>query len=176
MKSSNNNRLPEDLCQAVVGNYPDPRTGHASGSFLENQPLVCGGSGDGEKTDIHPLCYVVDKSRAVAFMEHPRSMAARMYDNEARTLWITGGWTSKDYLVNRRSSITNTTEFVSLHEEPSLGPVMPHGLAGHCIVMLNGTTAILIGGLTGTGKPSRWFIFVRHWKSNFQPRSPKSSS
>ncbi len=171
----NSNKLAEEPNQAVIGHFPDARSAYAAGIILDNQPFVCGGSGVGENSEIHPLCYVLDKSRVIAFMEFPRSMSASLpilVDNEAKTLWITGGWTAEKW---NRKSITNTTEFVSLDEEgsSSLGPVMPHGLAGHCLLQLNDTFAILTGGLFEGQTPSGGTLYYDIGGQTFS-QGPKS--
>ncbi len=125
-----------------LGHYPELRTAHASGGFVDDQLLVCGGSRsdmDPMKSS-HPLCFVLGNSRVMAYSEFPRGMAASLPISDY--LWITGGWNSLT------QEITKSTERIILGAKSESGPDLPFPLAGHCLFQLNKTMALLTGGRT----------------------------
>jgi hypothetical protein len=60
----------------------------------------------------------------------------------------TGGW------LSMTEEITNSTEFVRMTGS-SPGPDLPLEVAAHCIVSLNDTTVLLIGGELADGTYSK---------------------
>jgi hypothetical protein len=89
-------------------------------------------------------------------LTQPRKLGASVVINGGTTLWITGG-----QLVGNK--VTNLTEFVELNGTRN-GPDMPLALNIHCLVSLNDTTVILIGGNTGgsTKTSATFFYNIEH--------------
>jgi hypothetical protein len=135
---------PSNVCQpSLLADYPLDRVQGASGGLLtNNNALICGGRGPKILDD----CYSINphgiKKAATARLSQPRYYAASVVLNST-TLWMTGG-----YLPGNVR--TKSTEFVQL-TGTSPGPDLPLEVAYHCLVSLNDTTALLIGGQLQSG-------------------------
>jgi hypothetical protein len=148
---------PSNVCQpSLLADYPlDEVVGASGGLLTNNNALICGGWG----SEILDDCYSINphgiKKAATARLSKPRYYAASVVWNST-TLWMTGG-----YLAG--SGRTKSTEFVQL-TGTSPGPDLPLGVALHCLVSLNDTTLILIGGKlqSGTYSKATWFYHTDH--------------
>ena len=115
------------------------------GLLAGGRVFICGGysPADGYSNK----CFVVgedgeDDSLYTSVMEEVRSDAASLVLN-GDTLWVTGGGT-QDYQLD-------TTELVRPGRPTQRGPKIPYQYRGHCLVRLNETTAMLIGGSYAPG-------------------------
>jgi hypothetical protein len=148
---------PSNVCQpSLLADYPLDRVQGASGGLLtNNNALICGGRGPKILDD----CYSINphgiKKAATARLSQPRYYAASVVLNST-TLWMTGG-----YLPGNVR--TKSTEFVQL-TGTSPGPDLPLEVAYHCLVSLNDTTALLIGGQLQSGNflKATWFYNTDH--------------
>jgi hypothetical protein len=148
---------PSNVCQpSLLADYPLDRVQGASGGLLtNNNALICGGWGSEMIDD----CYSINphgiKKAATARLSKPRFYAASVVWNST-TLWMTGG-----YLPGNVR--TKSTEFVQL-TGTTPGPDLPLEVAYHCLVSLNDTTLILIGGelQSGTNSKATWFYHTDH--------------
>jgi hypothetical protein len=139
--------------------YPLDKVQGASGGLLTNNNalLICGGGvGPGSLDD----CFSIGINsnphgmQKTATLTQPRAYASSVVLNST-TLWLTGGLLGSGY--------TKSTEFVQL-TGTSPGPDLPLEVAGHCLVSLNDTTALLIGGRlqSGTNSKATWFYNTDH--------------
>jgi hypothetical protein len=128
-----------NVCQpSVLADYPLDAM-EASGGLLNNNiALICGGYA---YPTIHDYCFAITANAIEASVKltKPRSAAASVVVN-GTTLWITGGY------VQDLNYETKTTEFVQLNGS-NPGPDLPHKVGYHCLVSLNDSTVILIGGM-----------------------------
>ncbi len=128
-----------------VADFPHDIYGSDGGILMLNDvryPIICGGHGG-------VACYVLETSKRlwirIEGRDKPRNRAASVVLADGKTLWRTGG----EYRL-----ILKSTEFVSLDHNKPLGtpftnregPDLPIEVAYHCMVQLNSTTAMLIGG------------------------------
>ncbi len=136
-------------CQRSINEFPF-HLNNGYGGYLQtgskSGAVVCGVSG---RQDVKDKCYFLPSGSTrwiqveQSLMEH-RDHAASIVINDGKTLWITGGggYTPKDKL--------RSTDFVTLLDNGSIsitpGPDLPLGFDLHCLVKLNRTTAMLIGG------------------------------
>jgi hypothetical protein len=131
---------PTNVCQpSFLADYQIDNVGGASGGLLtNNNALICGGMDrtDGEILDD---CFSINHNgiRKTARLSQPRFDAASVVWNST-TLWMTGSLAG--------SGRTKSTEFVQL-TGTTPGPNLPIEVFGHCLVSLNDTTALLIGGI-----------------------------
>ena len=120
--------------------FPHDLTG-ATGGFIENTALVCGGYND----DLVMLddCYSLNSESTTMSvkMSVKRCDAASIVLNET-VLWVSGGDGSSIYYPEGTS-----TEYVKL-EGTRPGPPLPIPLAGHAKIGINHTHSIIIGGRT----------------------------
>jgi hypothetical protein len=133
---------PTNVCQSpMLATYPYDEVQYASGGLLNtNTPLICGGY----RWSSHPskrldACFDTTDNAVLpkVTLAHQRSCAASVVLH-GTTLWITGG-----ILANH--TLTRSTEFVELTGTIP-GPDLPIALKWHCLVTLNETTVLLIGG------------------------------
>ncbi len=116
----------------------------------DSYPIICGGFHQIEGPT--SLCHCLSSSTLDWIpldkrMAWPRQSAASIVIDNGRTLWITGGqgwfmpyWKSTELISLDAKSFTIQT-----------GPDLPKPLIHHCLVKLNSSTAMLIGGWTGRG-------------------------
>jgi hypothetical protein len=150
---------PTNVCQPKFwANYPLDQVHGASGGLLtNNNALICGGKG----SDILDDCFSIGINsnphgiKKTATLTHTRYIASSVVLNST-TLWMTGG-------ILAGNVKTKSTEFVQL-TGTSPGPDLPLEVAGHCLVSLNDTTLILIGGRlqSGTYSKATWFFNTDH--------------
>jgi hypothetical protein len=149
---------PTNVCQpSFLADYPFDRVEGASGGLLtNNNALICGGWDNTERLDD---CFAINENgiKKPTRLTKPRSYAASVVWNST-TLWMTGGYL--DGFVR-----TKSTEFVQL-TGTSPGPDLPLVVAFHCLVSLNDTTALLIGGQladrTRTSSKATFFYNTDH--------------
>ena len=118
-------------------NYPENNYG-TTGSMVGNHTYVsCGGKGhDGQYSK---NCYKFGSTTPFATMPKRRMYGASVVINKI-LLWVTGG---QDVNLNHR-----TTDLIDpVTERMEYGPYLPMDSVAHCLVLINSTTAMLIGGL-----------------------------
>jgi hypothetical protein len=132
---------PSKACQPVWSdNYGFNSVTSASGGLLNNNTvLICGGLWRTNPEKVLDDCFAIDGTAIEAAIKlHQARFEAASVVLHGDTLWITGG-RLYDY------SSTSSTEFVQL-TGTTAGPDLPLELGKHCLVSLNDTTVILIGG------------------------------
>jgi hypothetical protein len=150
---------PTNVCVPKFwADYPLDQVQGASGGLLTNNNalLICGGEGSRLLDD----CFSIGINsnphgiKKTATLTQPRGYASSVVLNST-SLWLTGGRLGSGY--------TKSTEFVQL-TGTSPGPDLPLEVAGHCLVSLNDTTLILIGGnlQSGTNSKATWFYNTDH--------------
>jgi hypothetical protein len=130
-----------NVCQrSGLVDYHFDEVSWASGGLLNNNiALVCGGYKYSSPDKRLDDCLTITDNGVEAAVKliHPRSEAASVVFN-GDTLWLTGG-----SIIGMET--TKTTEFVTLTGTRP-GPDLPLELEHHCLVTLNDTTVLLIGG------------------------------
>jgi uncharacterized protein YaaQ len=146
---------PSKVCQPSADyEYPIDKITGASGCLLKknNIALICGGIR--YRTRLDDCFAIIDNAiRATTKLTQPRSHAASVALN-GNILWMTGG-----YLDG--SVPTNSTEFVQLSGTRP-GPDLPLELQKHCLVSLNETTVLLIGGELADWTWSKATFYCNH--------------
>jgi hypothetical protein len=108
-----------------------------------NIALICGGNKWSSPQRVLDDCFAItdQKLQANVTLTQPRHAAASVVLNNT-TLWLTGGFIldSGGYMA-----VTKSTEFVQLNGTTP-GPDLPLELFHHCLVSVNETTILLIGG------------------------------
>jgi hypothetical protein len=122
-----------NICQNLE-DYPIQVAGAVGGFLNQGDPLVCGG---------YPytnVCHVVNQPGQSSEMLEEREFSASLTLNSSH-LWVTGGYNGNVRL--------QTSEFVSIGQAAVQGPDLPYAVAGHCLVGVNSSTALLCGGWNG---------------------------
>jgi hypothetical protein len=117
----------------------------ASGGLLNgNIALICGGYKQSNPIERLDHCFAITDNAVEAKekLTNPRNWAASVVLN-GDTLWLTGGQIYD-------SGSTETSEFVHLTGTKP-GPDLPLNGHSYCLVSLNETTVLLIGGRLANG-------------------------
>ncbi len=111
----------------------------ATGGMIGNVPLICGGL-DGSKTRTDE-CYSISPKegakRATRLIKAKTNGKGSIAVND-KELFVAGGYSDDE--------IEDSTEFVTLDQEPKLGPKLPYTVHRHCFVKIDESTAFLISG------------------------------
>ena len=137
---------------------PDyPAVAHdVAGGMVGQTLLSCGGEFyNGTYNAIIATCYQMGSNVPVALLKKARASARAV--TVGNKLWITGGFDDSLYELK-------STEFV----DPDCGtvqdgPDLPHELSSHCLVMVNSTLAMLLGGLN-----THFYTDYQTWFYNFE--------
>ncbi len=148
------------VCSRPIGIFPISVTSSVGGVMgdIRRTLLLCGGF----EVD---ACYYLEGSNsnewklAEAKLSDKRDLAAGIViHSKYKTLWVTGG-------VN--GNTLNSTDLVSLSEDQTTfstkpGPKLPLPNYGHCMVKLNETTAMVLGGKDSADQyvPTTYFISI----------------
>jgi hypothetical protein len=134
-----------NICQDL-DDYPLPGFCAVGGLLNDVNPLVCGGY-----HTVADECYIVGQSGPKAKLLEGRDTAASLVLNHSH-IWITGG-------LDGNQDRLSSTELVSVGQPTSKGPELPKAVYGHCLVRVNDSTALLIGGFDG------WFSDESYYMS-----------
>jgi hypothetical protein len=124
-----------NICQNLE-DYPIQVDDAVGGLLNQGDPLVCGGGYPATN-----VCHVVNKPGQSSEMLEERSYSASLTLNNTH-LWITGGY-------NDGNGYLQTSEFVLIGQPSVKGPDLTYAVAGHCLVGVNSSTALLCGGYNG---------------------------
>ncbi len=139
------------------------------GLLQEKYPLICGGSKTNKASDGYDKCYALGRNASFKTSLSRKTLgAAAIATNNGNHLFVTGGPPND-----------NATEFVSLDDTQShvKGPSLPRGVSNHCLVQINSSTLLLIGGYDGhTQRRETYFFNMRSQEWISGPRMVKKRS
>ena len=141
-------------CKALE-DYPI-QVSSASGGLIQNsQPLICGGWNG---NSLFSECFMAGgaASDPVVKLLTPRQWSAAVAIN-SHQLWVTGGY---------GGSWLASTEIVDILANPPTvvpGPELPVRMNGHCIVQLNQSTVLFMGGSPNRKKTFFFDIPSQTW-------------
>ncbi len=126
-----------NICENLIP-FPSEVYSATGGLGLDGRPLICGGLTENENNDI---CYSYDNGwfKSFTMIQPNRSFAASSispYENTS--LMVTGGEISYPVLTNLAEIIT-PSGWVQI-------PSLPIPIVHHCMVTINATTVMVIGG------------------------------
>lgn len=140
-------------------NYPIDVIG-ATGGLLDNEtPLVCGGRSPTWPYPLTNSCYIIGHGDDIAVkMSVKRKDAASIVLDDGKTLFVTGGvsWQA-DFNTDNDLKTTELIQFNGGSGSTSPGPEMPITLSTHSMVVLNTSTAMIIGGWHATISSAKTF-------------------
>jgi hypothetical protein len=136
-----------NVCTGLAS-YPHLTASVSAGLYNESTPLLCGGW---TKNGYLDGCYTISATKVeqIATLSKPRVGAASVFINET-TFWLTGGH------IQPNNVLQESSEFIQLGGETTSvkdGQDLPLKLALHCMLLLNDTTIIVIGGMTVNWTP-----------------------
>ena len=129
------------ICSASSYKYPN-NLAYASGGFVENKMIICGGSFSDGADRFNVSCYSFGNENEWQLHSSPKdnvasgSAAIPLFNG----LWITGG------IVGSPRQHLDSTEIVLLNGTRVEGIKLPLPLKWHCAVKHN-DIAILLGGI-----------------------------
>jgi hypothetical protein len=138
-----------NICQNLE-DYPIQVDDAVGGLLNQGDPLVCGGGYPATN-----VCHVVNKPGQSSEMLEERWYSASLTLNSTH-LWITGGY-------NDGNGYLQTSEFVAIGQPSVKGPDLPYAVAGHCLVEVNSSTALLCGGYNGLIFNSEYHLNECHY-------------
>ena len=153
--------LNTDQCNQILEETYDTFAEGFGGKIDDSTIIVCQRE-DGRKCltietiDLKPklLNFELGKVRT-----RGSSIAFKTKDGQS-VLWITGGRNATD-----ATDLFDDSELVST-EGTTQGPKLPYPLRSHCLVKINMTTVLLLGGSNGTAYPREtWFYHTSGTKS-----------
>ncbi len=135
--------------------------GLAGGLVSGGSPLVCGGVSDSR------FCYIIGSQGVKAKLIEARFGAASVVINNGKTLWITGGQSLQNH-----GSLLKTSELITLGFATDKGPELPRPMSEHCMVAINSTTIMIVGG-TLEGSTYFYNLRQRYWVPGPQLAIPR---
>lgn len=137
------------VCQ--IPPYPEPIAA-ASGAIIGSKLTICGGALP--KSTSAACFYLGSKDQIwqqAGNLLKPRSGAASIETNGK--LFITGGWNENDQFLRSTELFDRSTM------QSTFGPDLPAKIAMHCMVKLNSSMAMIIGGMEGLAFTARTFYY-----------------
>ena len=130
----------------------------ATGGFLANQFITCGGCIDGESIATRN-CYKVGPTNSSLHgsMKGERRNAASIV--LADRLWILGGISKCLSHHDGRDSILKSTEYILHDGRQEDGPDLPISLHDHAGIQINGTHFMIIGGRSTNGQTDKTWVY-----------------
>ena len=107
-----------------------PQCCDSTGAVLENQVLICGGKYYGEFYQTY--FFLKNPEEKLQMLEKRKWPSSIVLDKSK--LWIVGG------------ENLNSTEFISIAQNPVKGPDLPFTVFSHTLVKYNSSTIYIIGG------------------------------
>ena len=130
-----------DPCNQVP-EYPVRLRG-AFGFIMEKHLKICGGKDERNRTQ--RSCYLLDENWSYSgSLLVKRAFSAQAWIPDAGW-WVTGG---EDEYGNPLDSTEFLEERSDSDDDFEMGPNLPMGISRHCLLSLNGSEMILIGGST----------------------------
>jgi N-acetylneuraminic acid mutarotase len=138
-------------CQNLT-NFPLALEGSFGGLGFQDKPLICGGScrnyNDSNK------CFSLEGNEWInsSSFNSGKCFAAvspSPYPSSNQKLFVTGGTTKPDMPIHPsvQGLIYNTVEVLTQQGWETLPQILPVTVAGHCSVLVNSTTVLVIGGV-----------------------------
>jgi hypothetical protein len=128
---------PATICKNQP-NFPVTIFGGIGGLGFKENPIICGGNQNGDYSN---KCYYLENNQWLSYL-NMRSVryfaaAAQLQDGK---LFVTGGYNN--------TTMSNSAEILFEDGRESNIPSLPVGFAEHCMVAVNSTTVMLIGGFS----------------------------
>ncbi len=131
-------------------NFPATVNAAIGGLGFKGNPILCGGVQNGARSN---KCYSLENNEWVssASMNSVRYAAAAAQLQDGKLL-VTGGFDGSVYL--------NSAEMLTEEEWESNIPSLPVTIQDHCMVTLNSTTVMAIGGIQNRQFSGKTFYFT----------------
>ena len=154
---------PNAKCRTIAP-YPLDISGAAADLGLEGQPIICGGKND---AGIKQQCFTLGSG-----WEPKPGMISPLVDAQIASwpqpgnafhLVLTGGYNGER--VNQMAVLTSK-------EWMLLPASLPEAVSAHCMVMMNSTSLIVIGGWTNSLKKTKDTFIFHSWNHKWTKGSP----
>jgi hypothetical protein len=130
-------------------NFPETVSSATGGLGFKENPIICGGL---QNSSISNRCYSLENNEWVSShgMNSKRYTAAAAQLQNGK-LFVTGGWDRSDL---------NSSEMLTEEGWESNIPSLPVTIAAHCMVTVNSTTVMAIGGGQNDQYSGKTFYFT----------------
>jgi hypothetical protein len=134
-------------------NFPATVYGAIGGLRFKENPIICGGTQNGSHSN---KCYSLENNEWVSYVSmnsvRAKAAAAQLQDGK---LLVTGG-----YVGNFDLDALNSAEMLTEEGWDSKIPSLPVTIYGHCMVTVNSTTVMVIGGYQNVQYSGKTFVFT----------------
>jgi N-acetylneuraminic acid mutarotase len=171
---SQKNQSMTDICEVInlkssnstcknLPKFPVPVAGAIGGLVFKETPIVCGGI---QIDNFSNKCYSLKNKEWVSSysMNSARAFAAAAQLQDGKLL-VSGGSIGSDQL--------NSTEVLSEEGWEKNAPFLPVSIEGHCMVQINSTTVMIIGGSQNNSIKYKANTFYLNLKEHTWTEGPK---
>ncbi len=145
---------PTMICQDAPDYYPIDAQGiNSEGALLDGMPFLC------DLLEEHSTnCQFLGSESTDQFVTNMtltmsrRGSASILLPGSNDTLWITGG---KVKMNSKNAIFVKSTEYISPKNGSRPGPDLPARLFHHCLVQVNDSTLLLVGGISNQREDSK---------------------
>ena len=139
-----------------IKSFPHVFEGAFAGLTLDKKPIICGG------IPATKDCAILDNGswQTVGQMNEFRQSAAvceSPYRSDGHSLFVTGG-------IGNGKVVSNSVESLNGYKWEEINPSMEESLYGHCMVLLNPTTVMVIGGASLNFSSATYLFDTEHQK------------
>ena len=146
-------------CQDLP-NYPISASGAVGALKLNESPFICGGNGNSGS------CYTYaggtwTQSNSMTTGRNLAALAPSPFQNQSKNFVVTGG-------ITNPAALENTGELFSNGIWQALSLNLPVQIYNHCMVLVNATTLMIIGGAQNGVDPSANTFYFNTENGNWQ--------
>jgi hypothetical protein len=148
------------ICK-IPPNFPKKIYQAIGGLGFKGNPIICGG---GQNHHYSNMCYSLENNEWVssASMNSVRMFAAAAQLQDGKLL-VTGGYNGSPFVLTIKddgSTFLNSAEMLTEEGWESNIPSLPVTIRRHCMVTVNSTTVMVIGGYQNDEHSGKTFYFT----------------
>ena len=146
-------------CQNLT-NYPVSASGSVGALKLNGSPFICGGNGNSGSCNTY-AGGTWTQSNSMTTGRNLAALAPSPFQNQSNNFVVTGG-------ITNDPALENTGELFSNGIWQALSLNLPVQIYNHCMVLVNATTLMIIGGAQNGVDPSANTFYFNTENGNWQ--------